>query len=257
MKKALGIFVLLLLLIAGGAYYMLSGAGDFIRAQIEQQGSRYLGTAVSVASVDLALTEGRMTISSLDIKNPQGFSGENAFSVDAITLDLGEIINEPYVIQTININAPEMLYEVDKDGKGNLLQLKNNLAANLPKTTDEPTQDAANPLIIVENVTVSKVRLKLNFEQLATGDLNIETKAYEITLPTFNAGPIGHPKGMPADQVGAAVANAMLSNVIAAAKSEAKKRLTEEAKKKAKEELNKQKDEVLDKAKDKLKGLFN
>ncbi|MFB1035389.1 MAG: hypothetical protein QMC38_08570, partial [Sinobacterium sp.] len=96
MKKGLGIIAVLVLLIAGAAWYMLSGAGDFIRAQIEQQGSKYLGTAVSVANVDLALTEGRMTISNLDIKNPQGFSNENAFSVSDITLDLGEVINEPY-----------------------------------------------------------------------------------------------------------------------------------------------------------------
>ncbi|WP_293747674.1 hypothetical protein [uncultured Paraglaciecola sp.] len=258
MKKGLGIFVLLILLIAGGAYYMLSGAGDFIRTQIQQQGSKYLGTEVSVLNVDLALTEGRMTISSLNIKNPEGFSSENAFSVDAITLDLGEVINEPYVVQTITINAPEVLYEVDKNGKGNLLKLKNNLAANLPKTTNEPAaKETANPLIVVENVTVSNVRLKLNFEQLSTGDINIETKTYEVTLPTFNAGPIGNPNGMPADKVGAAVVDAMLSNIIAAAKSEAKKRLTEEAKKKAKEELDKQKDKLVDKAKDKLKGLFN
>lgn len=260
MKKGLSVFVLLILLIAGGAYYMLSGAGDFIRAQIEQQGSQYLGTTVSVFKVDLALTEGRVTISDLDIKNPKGFSDEDAFSINGITLDLGEVINEPYVIETINIDAPEILYEVDANGQGNLLVVKNNLMANLPKSEDEPVspaQDAANPLMIVENVTVSNVRLKLNFEQLSTGDLNIETKTYEITLPTFNAGAIGQPNGLPADQVGVAVVNAMLDNVIAAAKAEAKKRLAEEAKKKVNLELDKQKEKVLDKANDKLKDLFN
>jgi|TARA_R110000868_G_scaffold153155_1_gene378525 hypothetical protein len=258
MKKGLGIFAVLILLIAGAAWYMLSGAGDFIRTQIEQQGSKYLGTTVSVFNVDLALTEGRMTISDLDIKNPQGFSNEGAFSVDAITLDLGEIIKEPYVIQTISINAPEILYEVDASGQGNLLAIKNNLAANLPKTKNAPAaKDAANPLMIVENVTVSNVRLMLNFENLSTGDLDIKTKAYEVTLPTFNAGSIGKPNGLPADQVGVAVVNAMLDNVIAAAKAEAKKRLAEEAKKKINEELNKQKEKLADKAKDKLKDLFN
>jgi hypothetical protein len=260
MKKGLGIFALVVLLIAGGAWYILSGAGDFIRAQIEQQGSQYLGTNVSVFKVDLALTDGRITISDLDIKNPQGFSNQDAFSVNAITLDLGEVINEPYVIQTININAPEILYEVDKDGKGNLLVLKNNLAANLPKTKNEPaptSQDVANPMVIVENIKVSNVRLKLNFEKLPTGELNIETKAYEVTLPTFNAGSIGRPNGMPADQVGVAVVQAMLDNVIAAAKSESKKRLEEEAKKKVKEELKKQKDKLLEKANDKLNDLFS
>lgn len=258
MKKGLVIFGLLILLIAGGAWYILSGAGDFIRTQIEQQGSKYLGTAVSVVNVDLALTEGKMTISDLDVKNPQGFSDEDAFSVNSITLDLGEVLNQPYVVQTIDINAAEILYEVDASGQGNLIVLKNNIEANLPKTKTETTsKDAANPLVIVENVMVSKVRLKFNFEKLPTGDLKIDTKAYEITLPTFNAGPIGQPDGMPADQVGMAVVNAMLDNVIAAAKSEAKKRLAQQAKKKVQEELDKQKGKLLDKANDKLKGLLN
>jgi hypothetical protein len=260
MKKGLGIVGVLVLLIAGVTWYMLHGAGDFIGAQIEQQGSKYLGTTVSVFKVDLVLTEGRVTISDLDIKNPQGFDKEDAFSVDTITLDLGEVINEPYVIQTISIDAPEILYEVDKDGKGNLVALRNNLAVKLPSTKSESTptsQDAANPLMIVANITVSNVRLKLNFEKLPTGDLNLDTKNYEITLPTFNAGPIGQPNGMPANQLGIAVVNAMLDNVIAAAKSEAKKRFAAEAKKKVKQELEKQKAKLLDKASNKLKNLFN
>lgn len=259
MKKGLIVFAVILLLIVGGVWYMLSGAGDFIRAQMEQQGSKYLGTTVSVASVDLAVTEGRMTISDLDIKNPAGFSANDAFSVDAITLDLGEVLNEPYVVQTISIDAPEILYELDAGGKGNLLTLKNNLTANLPKASEKPPTDeqtSVNPLVIVESVVVSGVRLKLNFENLNTGDLAVDTKAYDITLPTFNAGPIGQPNGLPADQIGLAVVNKMLDNVIAAAKDEAKKRLTEEAKKKMNEKLEGEKNKLLDKANDKLKDLL-
>jgi hypothetical protein len=258
MKKGLVILGLLILLIAGGVFYMLDGAGDFIRTQIEQQGSKYLATAVSVASVDVAVTEGRITISGMSVKNPQGFSNEEALSVDSLTLDLGEVINEPYVVQTISIDAPAFLYEVDAGGQGNLIVLKNNLDAHLPKTEKKSAaKDGVNPLVIIENVTVSNVHLKLNFEQLPTGDLNIETKAYEVTLPTFNAGPIGQPNGMPADQVGVAVVNVMLDNVIAAAKSEAKQRLAEEAKKKVNEKLDKEKDKLLEKANDKLKDLLN
>ena len=255
MKK--GLVILLVLLLVGGAWYMLSGAGDFIRGQIEQQGSKYLGTDVSVSNVDLALTEGRMTITDLQVQNPQGFSNNKAFSVDAITLDLGEVLSQPYVVQTININAPAFLYEVDENGQGNLLELKNNLESNLPKTDNKAAKDGANPLVIVENVTVSNVRLKFDFEKLSTGELKIDKKTYEATLPTFNAGPIGQPNGMPADKVGLAVVNAMLDNIIAAAKSEAKKRLAEEAKKKLKEELDKQKDKLLEKASNKLKGLIS
>jgi hypothetical protein len=69
MKKCLIFFILLILIFAGGAWYALSGAGGFIKAQIEQQGSNFLGTQVSVSNVELALSEGRLTISDLDVKN--------------------------------------------------------------------------------------------------------------------------------------------------------------------------------------------
>lgn len=256
MKKGL---LVLIAIIGAGVWYVLSGAGDFIATQIEKQGSKYLGTAVSVLSVNLALSEGRMTITDLNVKNPQGFSSENAFSLGSVTLDLGDVLSEPYTVETVSIDAPEILYEVDASGQGNLIVLKNNLDANLPKsdsTPEPPKEGGANPLVIIENVTVSNVRLKLNFEQFKTGDIEIETKAYEVTLPTFNAGSIGKPNGMPADQVGGAIVNAMLDNVIAQAKVEAKKRVSEELKEKANKELDKQKDKLKDKASSKLKDLF-
>ena len=124
MKKGLVIFALFMLLLTGGVWYMLNGASDLIRVQLEQQGSKYLGTAVSVFNVDLAVTEGRITISDLDIDNPKGFSDKDAFSINSFTLDLGEFISEPYVIQAINIDMPEILYEVNATGNSNLIELK-------------------------------------------------------------------------------------------------------------------------------------
>jgi len=258
MKKVLIVLLVLAALIAGGLWYLLSGAGDFIKQQIEQQGSKFMDTQVSVYSVDLALAEGRLTINDIDVENPAGFSQSDAFSLESITLDLGDISSEPYTVQTVNINAPEILYEVDVSGKGNLLVLKENLMKHLPKSEAPPKDtQGKNPLVIVDNVTVSNVRLKLNFEQLNTGDLKIDKKVYEITLPTFNAGAIGKPNSLPADQIGAAIANKMLDNIIAQAKKEAKNRLEEEAKRKAMEKINEEKEKLKEKAAEKLKGLFN
>ncbi len=249
MKKALIIIALILGIVVAGVWYVINGAGGIIKTQIEQQGGKYLGTQVSVFNVELALSEGRLTINDLDIKNPKGFSDEDAFSIDAITLDLGTITSEPYTVQTVSITAPEMLYEIDANGQGNLIVLKNNIQKNLPASSSEPepvASDTPSPLVIVENVTVSDLQLKLNFENLDTGDLELDTKAYELTLPTFNAGSIGKPDGIPADQVGLAIVNTMLDNAIAEAKKEAKNVLKDKAK-----------DKLLEKASDKLKGLLN
>jgi len=253
MKKLLIVLLVLIVAIGGGAWYLLSGADEFIRAQIEKQGSQYLGTTVSVSGVSLAIREGRMEISELEVDNPQGFSDEDAFSLDDIVLDLGGSVSEPYRVQEVTINAPEVLYEVDESGQGNLVVLKNNLQKNLPKGGEQQSSNEQAPLMIVENVTVSNVKLLVNFEKLNTGEFKIDKKAYEVTLPTFNAGPIGEPNGMPANEVGAAIVNAMLDNIIAKAKDEAKNVLKD----KAREKLEKEKDKLLDKAGDKLKGLLD
>jgi len=259
MKKVLIILVLLIVLIVGGVVFLLGSAGDLIRQQIETQGSRYMGTSVTLANADLALTEGKLTLSGFDVKNPQGFSANSAFSFNSVVVDIGHVAEEPYTIQTIQVNAPEVLYEVDASGKGNLLVLKDTIQANLPKSTQPAEKsEGPTPLVIVDDVQITKVKLKLNFENLNTGEfeLPVEQKAYEIELPTFSAGAIGQPNGLPADQVGAAIVDKMLDNIIAQAKAEAEKRLKEAAKDKAKEKLDEKKKELEDKAKNKLKDLL-
>lgn len=255
MKKILIILLLVIAAIVGGVVYLASGANGFIRTQIETQGTKYLATPVTVASVDLSLSEGRLTISDIDVENPDGFSNEDALSLSQITLDLAGSIEQPYEIQEITVDGPEILYELDSSGKGNLIVLKDNLTANLPKGgSEQPAESSTNsPKLIVDKVTISNAKLVLNFEKLETGEFEINKKAYEVTLPTFNAGSIGKPDGLPADQVGAAIVKQMLDNAIKQAKAEAKKVLAE----KAKEKLDEEKDKLLEKGKDKLKNLFN
>lgn len=257
MKKVLIAIGVILVIVAAAFWLLFSNANNIIKEQIESQGTHFLGTQVTVFSVDLALSEGRLTISDIDVENPTGYSNSDAFSLGSITLDLGGATSEPYVIQEVSLNSPEILYELDSSGKGNLMVLKDNIQQALPKAKETPPQEpGVNPLLIVENVVIEAAKLKLNFENLPTGEVELEKKAYEVTLPTFNAGSIGKPNGIPADQVGAAIAQAMLDNVIARAKVEAKNKIEEEAKKKIKEEVDKKKDELKDKAKDKLKDIF-
>ena len=257
MKKVLIVLLVIVIAIVGGVIYLAGNANDFIRTQIESQGTKFLATPVTVAAVDLSFTEGRLTISDIDVENPEGFSDEDALSLTGITLDLAGATEEPYRIQEITVDGPEILYELDSSGQGNLIVLKNNLDANLPKSDgqEQPPAESSGPTpkLIVDKVTVSNARLVLNFENLNTGEFEIDKKAYEVTLPTFNAGAIGQPDGLPADQVGAAIVNQMLDNAIDQAKAEARKVVTD----KAKEKLDEEKDKLLEKGKDKLKNLFN
>ncbi|NMH60699.1 DUF4230 domain-containing protein [Alteromonas ponticola] len=253
MKKIFLGLLVVIAVIGGIVWYVMSGANEFLKSQIEEKGSQYLGTTVSVSGVDLIFREGRLEISELEIDNPEGFSNEDALSVEGLAFDLGNSLQEPYHVQELTVNAPEMLYELNADGTGNLMVLKNNLQAHLPENKPAQSSGEPAPLVIVDSVTVANTKLTLDFEKFDTKGVQLNKKTFEVTLPTFNAGPIGQPDGMPADQVGAAIINNMLDNVIA----EAKKKARDVAKEAAKEKFNEEKDKLLDKADEKIKDILN
>ena len=237
----------------------LSGLDDLIREQIETQGTKVTKSSVTVAKVETKLADAKVSINGLALANPQGYSADNAFSLDIVRLDLGTATQEPYVIEEILIDSPAVLYEVDKQGKANLTVIQENIQSALPQSDGEPAAaggDQTSPLMSVQKITVKDVKLRLNIEAMDLGDLPLEKRQYELTLPTFHAGAIGVPNGIPADQLGAAIVDSMLNNLIKEGKRKVKGIFEEEAKAKAREKLEKEKDKLKEKAKNKLKDLF-
>ena len=126
MWKKLGItLAVLLLLIAGAAYYLFSNLNSLIKAAIEKYGSAATQTEVSVDSVHLSLTSGTGSISGISIGNPAGFSSNQALTLGqaAVQVDTSSIAgNGPIVIDNVTIAQPHVTYEVKGLGEGSNLQ---------------------------------------------------------------------------------------------------------------------------------------
>ena len=126
MWKKLGItLAVLLLLIAGAAYYLFSNLNSLIKAAIEKYGSAATQTEVSVDSVHLSLTSGTGSISGISIGNPAGFSSNQALTLGqaAVQVDTSSIAgNGPIVIDNVTIAQPHVIYEVKGLGDGSNLQ---------------------------------------------------------------------------------------------------------------------------------------
>ena len=255
MQKIVLIISIIIAVIAGGIWYVFSQTDTLIKQQVEQQGMLYLGTGVSLGHAELSLTDGRLSLTQLTVQNPQGFSPNNALSLNSIVLDLGAPRGDAYVVDQFAINLPEILYETDNSTGSNLLTIKNHLQSKLPKSDAAPVPNiTAQPMVIIDNLVIAQTRLNLDFSALPVGKIGIEKTVYEVTLPSFNLPAIGEPNGIPADQIGAAVTNALLDQVIKVAKVEAKKAAKDAAKVKINEALDKHKDKMRDKLKDLMGG---
>ncbi len=251
MQKIVIIISVIIAVIAGGIWYVFSQTDTLIKQQVEQQGMEYLGTKVSLGNAELSLSDGRLSLSELNVQNPQGFSQNNALSLQNITLDLGAPRGDAYVVDQFSINLPVILYETDSSTGSNLLTIKDHIQSKIPKkeATPAPTK-TAQPMVIINNIVIADTRLKLDFSALPVGQLGVQQTTYVITLPSFHLGAIGKPNGIPADQIGAAVTDALLTEVIKVAKAEGKKAAKDAARDKINEALDKQKNKLKDKLKD-------
>ena len=228
-KKLIVLLLLLIIVITGGLFYVFGSLDHFVAQQIEKQGSHALQTDVEVGSVELHLMNGMGELSGLQVDNPTGFSRYPALQVKTVTLhidtrSLGAI---PMVIENIMVDSLASRYEFNNEGKANLNVLFENVkkAASASATDQEsaspepgaPKQDSGLRLS-VKKLTVKNTALVLDLTAL--GD-----QEYQEVLPTFVIENVGGPQGVPPQQLGIKIMQAILDQLLAAAKEKQAEKL--------------------------------
>jgi len=127
-KKIIIGVVVVLVVAAGGLYFLYSNLGSIIKAAIEKYGSEATQAQVTVNSVTLSATSGQGAITGLVIGNPQGFSAPRSFELGSVslTVDTSTITQNPVVIKEVVITGPKVTYEQGNSG-GNLQKIQQNV----------------------------------------------------------------------------------------------------------------------------------
>jgi len=251
-KVALGAFLVFLITIGFGVYYLLSNLDSIVKIAIETYGSEATQTAVNVNKVKIELADGSGAIHGLTIGNPQGFDAAQAFSLGEIAtqIDLKSLSADVTVIEHITVRAPEVFFELNSDGKNNLDKLKQNLsskASGSAKTTAVKENGAAPRLII----------RKLLFEG---GNIHARVtpldKEYDLKLPMIQMNNLGGKTGATPEQI----ADQVIKHLTDRALAEVKKQGLDQYKEKLEGEVNKrlaaEKEKLDEKVGDKLKGVL-
>lgn len=240
-------FVFIILLFCGAALWFVANGSldDFIKQQIETQGSKITNQTVLVRNVDMKLTKGSGAINGFSLSNPEQYKYPQAFSFETILLDINiaSLAEDTIVIDEIRINDPKAFVELSKNGTANLSDILKDIEKNLPKSEESTveTEDTnqSEPNIRVSKLVLSGTNLSLDLSALGN-------KEHQLTLPDINLTNIGGEKGLPASQLGAEIAKQALSSIWKEAKSVQKQKIKDKVKDKLKE-----------KALDKLGGFFN
>lgn len=184
---------IVILLIAGGAYYLFSNLEDIIQANVEKYGSEITQAEVTLDKVELDLTSGKGTLRGFKVGNPQGFQTPSAFQLGAVSIqiDIGTITDDPVIIKEIIIDKPDVTYELSGDGN-NIDALRSNVDAYMEKYglkgDGAKKDDGGGPKLIIENLYIRDGTVNVSATIL-------KGKSMTVPLPDIHLKDIGKDEG--------------------------------------------------------------
>lgn len=195
MRRFLFILLLLIAVVGGVMYYVLTNLSGIIEATIEEFGSEATQTEVALNSVDLSLADGSAALNGLTVGNPEGYSNNNAVSLGRINVavDLESLQScgaagcEVITLKEVAVEAPEILYELGRGGN-NLETIQKNVEAYTASLSSGSGGSSASsgPKLIIN-------RLVIRNGQIAVRNGN--SKIADVPLPTINMRNIGASRG--------------------------------------------------------------
>ena len=192
MKRiAIGLTALVVILVVG-VLVLYSSLGAVITKAVNSVGPEIIQAKVSLDETVIDATSGKGSLRGLFIGNPEGFETESAFKMDTIeiTLDAGSVTSDIIVINEINIQAPEVTYELGGSGS-NVAAIEKNVDAYVKKTIgvsetkeNKPAKKEGGTKMVIDHVNVKggKVNISASF---------LGGKSMTVPLPDIHLKDIG------------------------------------------------------------------
>lgn len=114
----LGGLLLLVALLAGGAYWFFGNLDLIVKHAISHYGSQMTQAKVKVDAVQIRTADGLGVVRGLVIGNPQGFKSAHALKVGVIevAVDIRTLTDDVVVVKRIVIESPDVIYEKAASG---------------------------------------------------------------------------------------------------------------------------------------------
>lgn len=176
-------------------HFFLDGA---VRRGVETVGSKMTKVDVTLSGVHLSFLSGSGKIVGLVVGNPEGYKTPHAISIGKAALELkpGSLLADKLVINSINIDSPEITFEGGL-GHDNLKQIQNNLnettgsngpgGSNTVAGATPKEEKKANKKLEVDDFQITNAKLDVRISGVGQKTLALPT----IHLNNLGTGPDG------------------------------------------------------------------
>lgn len=188
-KKIIGLFVLVLLVAAGG--YLYFNFTNIVLRASEKVATNALGVNVTIGGLDLSLAEKRVSVSDIRIANPSGYKGRYIMQVADVTIGLDTASKQLIDFNNIDVTGSTVNVEVNEKGM-NVLDLKKKLASGSSKEeTPATTEDAIKVIVKKMAINATTINTSVTF---------LDRDIASITMPSVRFSNIGQGGGVDADE---------------------------------------------------------
>lgn len=190
MRRLLWALLVVLLALAGGAWWVYQSRDELVASAIRNYGPQITGVPVKLGGVRLLPAEGVAILTGLELGNPAGFKTPHALVLDQVQLrlDLASLTREVVHIHEISIRQPRVSYEYTAAGS-NLDVIQRHVEAYVAAHTGPSAPATSKPTrLIIERFTL----------QGASADVSAEAlngRAVTVQLPAIRLHDIGKKSG--------------------------------------------------------------
>ena len=258
MKKWILIGGGLAALLAGAAAALLVTINPVVEAGVNLYGPDITGTHVFLKKADISVFSGKGSLHEFTLGNPKGYSSPHAVKIGSVSmaLDKGTLMDDVIVIRKIDIDSPDIVYEIGKHSNNFddiLANVRQSVGAQekAAKASTSSKAEGAGKKVVIDELTIRNAKAAIAMPQLK---LNITAP-----LPDIRLTDIGREKGRQHEGVTMAEATERVLKELTASLGKASKSAAGQARvtlKASGEALQKGAKDAADKLKQGLGGLF-
>lgn len=182
-KKLKWIAVALVLVVVIAVVALVMNLNGIVRSAVQTGSTKSLQLNTTLDGANIGLISGDVSLSGLNIANPEGFSAPQLLSLGNISVDTsyGKVFGEPTNIDSIRIEKPRLVLEF-KGTKSNLKTVADRLASGTggDQPQEKPAPDAKPLKLIIDALSVSGAQVEIRSDLLLKEPLIINVPAIEL-----------------------------------------------------------------------------
>ena len=180
---------ILVAVVAGSIYVIVTGLDDLVRSAVQAGGSRATGTAVTLERAEVDIGAGTVVLTGLTIGNPDGFKSEFAIRLGLadVRIDPASLSANPVVVTEVIVQSPDITYEMAPGGS-NIDTIGRHARQMAPTGGGGPQSPDEGVTVIIENLYIRGAVVGISAAALGGGTMT-------STLPDIHLTGIGAKRG--------------------------------------------------------------